>query len=112
LTDSVLTITELANGSSLATSGGQREAALVAGNQSGGRGTEGKAQFVENRFRRGKADYLYSELRMLLGKGSNLCTSLVFLHLRLTLTKCKDPGKPSFREREGPGQLEQLRNTE
>jgi hypothetical protein len=43
LANSVLTVTELANGTSLTTSGSQREAALVARDE-GSRGAEGKAQ--------------------------------------------------------------------
>jgi len=44
LADSVLTITELTDNTALTTGGGQGEAALVASNQGGSRGTKGKAQ--------------------------------------------------------------------
>lgn len=89
---------------------------------------------VGNRFQRGKADYLYSELERLLGEGSNLRASLVFWSSTIDTyqvcdfgideifglandtkhassmvvwTKQKDPGQPSFDEREDTGQLEE-----
>lgn len=89
---------------------------------------------VENRFQRGKTDYLYPKLERVLGEGSNLCASFVswsspidtyqvcdfgideifglandtkHTSSMVVWTKQKDPGQPSFGEREGPGQLEE-----